>query len=83
MTVPVPLHDPLRRGTSMNVVRQPQLPRSLFETANYCCCVGGAAHPLLRSKGGRPSARPSRLAVTHFRLLGAPISGLPPRRGPS
>lgn len=32
ITVPVPLHDPLRRGTLLSIVRQSELPRSLFET---------------------------------------------------
>jgi predicted RNA binding protein YcfA (HicA-like mRNA interferase family) len=32
ITVPVPLHDSLRRGTLGSIVRQSQLPRSLFET---------------------------------------------------
>ena len=34
MTVPVPLHDPLRRGTLGSIVRQSELPRSLFEAGN-------------------------------------------------
>ena len=32
ITVPVPLHDPVRRGTLLSIVRQSQLPRELFET---------------------------------------------------
>jgi predicted RNA binding protein YcfA (HicA-like mRNA interferase family) len=32
ITVPVPLHDPVRRGTLLSIVRQSELPRSLFET---------------------------------------------------
>ena len=32
ITVPVPLHDPVRRGTLRSIVRQSELPRSLFET---------------------------------------------------
>jgi len=32
ITVPVPLHDTLRRGTLQSIVRQAGLPRSLFET---------------------------------------------------
>ena len=32
ITVPVPLHDPLRRGTLLSIVRQSELPKSLFET---------------------------------------------------
>jgi predicted RNA binding protein YcfA (HicA-like mRNA interferase family) len=31
ITVPVPLHDPLRRGTLGSIVRQSELPRGLFE----------------------------------------------------
>jgi predicted RNA binding protein YcfA (HicA-like mRNA interferase family) len=30
-TVPVPLHDPLRRGTVQSIIRQSGLPKSLFE----------------------------------------------------
>jgi predicted RNA binding protein YcfA (HicA-like mRNA interferase family) len=33
VTVPVPLHDPLRRGTLLSIIRQCKLPRTLFETA--------------------------------------------------
>ncbi|MGA2724067.1 MAG: type II toxin-antitoxin system HicA family toxin [Bryobacteraceae bacterium] len=32
ITVPVPLHDPVRRGTLLSIVRQSELPKSLFET---------------------------------------------------
>lgn len=32
ITVPVPLHDPLRRGTLGSIVRQSGLARSIFET---------------------------------------------------
>jgi predicted RNA binding protein YcfA (HicA-like mRNA interferase family) len=32
ITVPVPLHDPVRRGTLSSIVRQSELPRALFET---------------------------------------------------
>jgi hypothetical protein len=31
MTVPVPLHDPVGRGTLLSVIRQSGLARSLFE----------------------------------------------------
>lgn len=31
VTVPVPLHDELRKGTLSSIIRQSQLPRSLFE----------------------------------------------------
>ena len=31
VTVPVPLHDPLRRGTLQSIVRQSGLSKSLFE----------------------------------------------------
>jgi predicted RNA binding protein YcfA (HicA-like mRNA interferase family) len=31
ITVPVPLHDPVRRGTLQSIVRQSELPRLLFE----------------------------------------------------
>jgi predicted RNA binding protein YcfA (HicA-like mRNA interferase family) len=34
ITVPVPLHDSLRRGTLGSIVRQSELPKSLFETEN-------------------------------------------------
>jgi len=34
ITVPVPLHDPVRRGTLRSFIRQSELPRSLFETEN-------------------------------------------------
>jgi predicted RNA binding protein YcfA (HicA-like mRNA interferase family) len=32
ISIPVPLHDPVRRGTLLSIVRQSDLPRSLFET---------------------------------------------------
>lgn len=32
ITVPVPLHDPLKRGTLMSIVRQSGLSREHFET---------------------------------------------------
>jgi predicted RNA binding protein YcfA (HicA-like mRNA interferase family) len=32
ITVPVPLHDPVQRGTLLSIIRQSQLPRALFET---------------------------------------------------
>jgi predicted RNA binding protein YcfA (HicA-like mRNA interferase family) len=32
LTVPVPLHDPLRPGTLLSIIRQSGLPRTLFET---------------------------------------------------
>jgi predicted RNA binding protein YcfA (HicA-like mRNA interferase family) len=31
ITVPVPLHDPVRRGTLRSVIRQSELPKALFE----------------------------------------------------
>jgi predicted RNA binding protein YcfA (HicA-like mRNA interferase family) len=31
VTVPVPLHDPIRRGTLLSIIRQSELPRTLFE----------------------------------------------------
>jgi len=31
VTVPVPLHDPVRRGTLQSIIRQSGLPKSLFE----------------------------------------------------
>ena len=31
ITVPVPLHDPLRRGTLQSIIRQSGLSKSLFE----------------------------------------------------
>jgi predicted RNA binding protein YcfA (HicA-like mRNA interferase family) len=32
ITVPVPLHDPLRRGTLQSIIRQSGLEKALFET---------------------------------------------------
>ena len=32
VTVPVPLHDPLRRGTLQSIIRQSGLAKSLFES---------------------------------------------------
>jgi predicted RNA binding protein YcfA (HicA-like mRNA interferase family) len=32
ITVPVPLHDPLRRGTLMSIIRQSGLDKSPFES---------------------------------------------------
>lgn len=32
IAVPIPLHDPVRRSTFLSIVRQSELPRSLFET---------------------------------------------------
>jgi predicted RNA binding protein YcfA (HicA-like mRNA interferase family) len=34
ITVPVPLHSELKRGTLMSIVRQSGLPRTLFEVEN-------------------------------------------------
>jgi hypothetical protein len=31
ITVPVPLHDPVRRGTLLSIIRQSGLARALFE----------------------------------------------------
>jgi predicted RNA binding protein YcfA (HicA-like mRNA interferase family) len=31
ITVPVPLHDTLKRGTLLSIIRQSQLPRAVFE----------------------------------------------------
>jgi len=31
ITVPVPLHDPVRRGTLMSIIRQSGVPRAEFE----------------------------------------------------
>jgi predicted RNA binding protein YcfA (HicA-like mRNA interferase family) len=33
ITVPVPLHDPVRRGTLLSIIRQSGLAKSLFEAA--------------------------------------------------
>jgi predicted RNA binding protein YcfA (HicA-like mRNA interferase family) len=33
ITVPVPLHDQLKRGTLSSIIRQSQLPRALFEAS--------------------------------------------------
>jgi predicted RNA binding protein YcfA (HicA-like mRNA interferase family) len=32
ITIPVPDHDELRTGTLLGIIRQSELPRSLFET---------------------------------------------------
>ena len=32
ITIPVPDHDELRTGTMLGIIRQSELPRSLFET---------------------------------------------------
>ncbi|MCW5979757.1 MAG: type II toxin-antitoxin system HicA family toxin [Bryobacteraceae bacterium] len=32
VSVPVPLHDPVRRGTLLSIIRQSGLPKSLFES---------------------------------------------------
>jgi len=32
ITVPVPLHESLRRGTLLSIIRQSELPKWLFET---------------------------------------------------
>jgi predicted RNA binding protein YcfA (HicA-like mRNA interferase family) len=32
VTVPVPLHDPVRRGTLLSIIRQSGLPKAVFET---------------------------------------------------
>jgi predicted RNA binding protein YcfA (HicA-like mRNA interferase family) len=32
ITVPVPLHDPVRRGTLLSIIRQSGLSKALFET---------------------------------------------------
>jgi len=34
VTVPIPLHDPVRRGTLLSIIRQSGLPRQLFEAAS-------------------------------------------------
>jgi len=31
LTVPVPMHSPIRRGTLLSIIRQSQLDRSFFE----------------------------------------------------
>ena len=31
ITVPVPMHDELRKGTLASIIRQSQLPKALFE----------------------------------------------------
>lgn len=33
LTVPVPLHNPMRKGTLLSIIRQSALPKTLFETA--------------------------------------------------
>ncbi|MEP7352046.1 MAG: type II toxin-antitoxin system HicA family toxin [Acidobacteriota bacterium] len=33
VTVPVPLHNPVRRGTLLSIIRQSELAKGLFETA--------------------------------------------------
>jgi hypothetical protein len=32
ITLPVPLHDPVRRSTLLSIIRQSQLAKSLFES---------------------------------------------------
>jgi predicted RNA binding protein YcfA (HicA-like mRNA interferase family) len=32
ITVPIPIHDPLKRGTLSSIIRQSELPRAHFET---------------------------------------------------
>lgn len=32
ITVPVPQHNPIKTGTLLSIIRQSQLPRSLFES---------------------------------------------------
>jgi predicted RNA binding protein YcfA (HicA-like mRNA interferase family) len=32
VTVPVPMHDPVRRGTLLSIIRQSKLPKALFES---------------------------------------------------
>ena len=32
VSVPVPLHNPVRRGTLLSIIRQSTLPKALFET---------------------------------------------------
>jgi len=32
ITVPVPLHNPVRRGTLLSIIRQSELPKSAFES---------------------------------------------------
>jgi predicted RNA binding protein YcfA (HicA-like mRNA interferase family) len=32
ITVPVPLHNPVRRGTLLGIIRKSELPKGLFET---------------------------------------------------
>ena len=32
ITIPVPLHDPVRRGTLLSIIRQSELSKRLFET---------------------------------------------------
>ncbi|MBC8166123.1 MAG: type II toxin-antitoxin system HicA family toxin [Bryobacteraceae bacterium] len=34
ISVPVPIHNPVRRGTLLSIIRQPGLPKSIFETDN-------------------------------------------------
>ncbi|MBC7925182.1 MAG: type II toxin-antitoxin system HicA family toxin [Bryobacteraceae bacterium] len=31
ISVPIPLHDPVRRGTLLSIIRQSGLPKMLFE----------------------------------------------------
>jgi hypothetical protein len=40
VTVPVPLHSELKRGTLMSIIRQSGIPRQIFEVEN----LGGSGH---------------------------------------
>jgi hypothetical protein len=34
ITIPVPMHDPVRKGTHLSIIRQSHLSKSLFEAAD-------------------------------------------------
>jgi len=72
ITVPVPLHDQFRRGTSGSTVRQSELPRSLFETEKQ----RGALRHQAPTLCGQVESRP----VDSARARNALQSGRPPER---
>ncbi len=75
ITVPVPLHDSVRRGTLRSIIRQSELPKSLFEAENQ------AAHSRATTIGRRRqtgkmvipvrinSPTPWKKAIIRFRPL--------------
>ncbi|MGA3028637.1 MAG: hypothetical protein ABSF98_28155 [Bryobacteraceae bacterium] len=59
ITVPVPLHHPVRRGTLLSIVRQSGLPRTLFETEELAgvCRAEDSANALATGAADRPRLR--------------------------